>query len=66
MASQLQQAESASLTVVTMAVPCCLGLARLAQEAVLLSRRQVPLSQVVVSVQGEVVEESTRGGHPVG
>jgi ferredoxin len=60
----VEQAGIKSLTVVTMEVPCCMGLLRLAEQAVLLSNRTVPLVSVVVGVRGEILrrtEISARG-----
>lgn len=44
-----------SLTVMVMEVPCCGGLVRLAQQAVAASGRSLPLTVVVVSVQGQIL-----------
>jgi len=38
-------------------VPCCMGLVRLAQEAMVLASRRVPVKSVVISVRGEVLSE---------
>ncbi|WP_075602927.1 ATP-binding protein [Saccharicrinis aurantiacus] len=46
-----------SLTVVIMEVPCCGGLMAIAQQAVQLASRKVPLKRAVVSIQGEVLSE---------
>lgn len=43
-----------SLTVVHMEVPCCAGLARIAAEAVRLSGANVPIEEVIVTLQGNV------------
>ena len=54
----IERAGIRSLTVVTMEVPCCMGLLRLAQEAMVLAGRSVPVRSVVVSVRGEIIDES--------
>ncbi len=47
-----------TLTVAVMEVPCCGGLVRMAQQAVSMAHRKVPVKQVVVSIQGEVISEN--------
>lgn len=46
-----------TLTVVIMQVPCCRGLLGLAVQALKESSRKVPVKSVVVSLQGEVLQE---------
>lgn len=46
-----------TLTVITMEVPCCAGLLRLAEQALQSSERVVPIKNVVVSLKGEVIKE---------
>ncbi len=46
-----------SLTVVIMQVPCCGGLMALAQQALQLASRKIPLKRAVISVEGEVLSE---------
>ena len=48
----------ASLTVITMEVPCCSGLLHLARQAASAAARHVPVASVVVSVRGEVLHEA--------
>jgi NAD-dependent dihydropyrimidine dehydrogenase PreA subunit len=43
-----------SLTVVNMEVPCCFGLLQIARSAVKASGKQIPLKQIIVSIQGEI------------
>ncbi len=43
-----------SLTVVNMEVPCCFGLLQIAQSAIEISGKNVPLIQKVISLQGEI------------
>jgi hypothetical protein len=44
-----------SVTVVRMEVPCCGGISRLARGAIAASGREVPLREVVVSVDGKIL-----------
>jgi len=46
-----------SLTVIMMEVPCCGGLLQMAKIAREKSGRNVPVKQVIVSIQGEVLED---------
>ena len=46
-----------TLTVLTMEVPCCQGLVRLAAQAVSQASRRVPVRSVVVGIRGEVLSE---------
>ncbi|MEG1403185.1 4Fe-4S binding protein [Bacteroides sp.] len=46
-----------SLTVVIMEVPCCGGLLQLARMAVERSVRKIPIKQVIVGIQGNLVRE---------
>ncbi len=46
-----------SVTTVVMEVPCCSGLPMMVQKGLEKSGAQVPLSQVVVSTRGEIIEE---------
>ena len=52
-----EEAKINTLTVLIMQVPCCMGLLSLAQKAAEASQRKVPVKQVVVGVQGEILQE---------
>lgn len=52
-----EDAEINTLTVLIMQVPCCMGLLNLAQKALQESKRKVPLKSIVVSLQGEILQE---------
>ncbi len=52
-----EEAKINSLTVLIMQVPCCHGLVGMAIEALKRSERKVPVKYVVVSLQGEVLQE---------
>ncbi len=54
----IDEAKINTLTVIIMQVPCCRGLLALAQEAAAQAKRKVPLKYVVVSLQGEILEEN--------
>jgi NAD-dependent dihydropyrimidine dehydrogenase PreA subunit len=56
--TMIDEARIGTLTVAVMEVPCCGGLARLAQEAAARARRKVPVKRVVIGVRGQVLEES--------
>jgi ferredoxin len=51
----VDEAQINSLTVITMQVPCCSGLVRLAQAAVAAAHRKIPVQSIVISLQGEVL-----------
>ena len=52
-----EDAKINSLTVTIMQVPCCRGLLGLAMQALKASSRKVPVKSVIVSLQGEVLQE---------
>ncbi len=47
-----------TLTVMIMQVPCCQGLLRLAQSAVAQAQRKVPIRLVIVSLQGDILQDA--------
>lgn len=47
-----------SLTVAMMTVPCCGGLLRLVERAVMLSEVDIPIQTVVIGLDGEIVTET--------
>ena len=55
--SLYEDAKINSLTVTIMQVPCCRGLLGMAMQALEASSRKVPVKAVVVSLQGEVLQE---------
>lgn len=55
--SLYEDAKINSLTVMIMQVPCCRGLLATAVQALRESRRKVPVRLVVVSLQGDVLQE---------
>lgn len=46
-----------TITVMIMQVPCCGGLLRLVQQAASAARRKVPVKMMVVSIEGEILQE---------
>jgi ferredoxin len=61
LAQILVAAQPASLTVVHMEVPCCLGLVRIAKAAQERSGWQIPAKQIVVGIRGSILEERELG-----
>jgi Pyruvate/2-oxoacid:ferredoxin oxidoreductase delta subunit len=55
--SLINDARINSLTVVIMQVPCCGGLLALAQQALQLASRKIPLKRAIISVEGDVLSE---------
>ncbi|MFH1031891.1 MAG: 4Fe-4S binding protein [Chloroflexota bacterium] len=53
----LSRAQLKSLTVVHMEVPCCSGLVHMAQRAIELSGRDIPLKEITIGVKGEVLSD---------
>jgi len=51
-----EEAKINTLTVLIMQVPCCNALLGLAQQALNLSKRKVPIKCVIVSLQGEILK----------
>lgn len=54
----IEEAGINTLTVMIMQVPCCGGLMTLAEKALDKASRKVPLKRVVVSVQGDILDEA--------
>jgi ferredoxin len=46
-----------TITVMTMEVPCCSGLLRLAEEAASSALRKIPIKSVIVGIEGDIKEE---------
>ncbi len=55
--AMIDEARINTMTVLIMQVPCCAGLVDLAREAAARARHKVPVKQVVVGIQGEVLHE---------
>jgi hypothetical protein len=54
----IDDAKINTLTVLIMQVPCCRGLLAMAQAAAAKAKRKVPVKYAVVSLQGEILEET--------
>ncbi len=59
MAVMLTQSAVRSLTVVHMEVPCCTNLVRIADQAIGLAGRQLPLHEMTISLSGEIRQEAS-------
>lgn len=55
--SLIDDAKINTLTVAIMQVPCCRGLLALVQEAAKIASRKVPIKSIVVSLQGDILQE---------
>ena len=55
--SWIDDAKINTLTVMTMQVPCCSGLVYLAKQGAAKAKRKVPIKNIVVSLQGEILHE---------
>jgi len=55
--SLIDDAKINTLTVLTMEVPCCAGLLRLAQQAAALAKRRIPLKSVIIGIKGTKLSE---------
>ena len=55
--SWIEDAEINTLTVMIMQVPCCMGLVGLVQEVLQQTERKIPAKYIVVSLQGEILQE---------
>jgi hypothetical protein len=59
--AMIDHARIRSLAVARMEVPCCRGLVGLALEAQRRAERRIPVSEIVVSVQGDIISEAKAG-----
>ena len=55
--SLIDDAKINTLTVAIMQVPCCSGLLALAKEAVKRANRKVPIKYIIISLQGDILQE---------
>ncbi|MFH1836392.1 MAG: 4Fe-4S binding protein [Methanobacteriota archaeon] len=55
--SMIDDAEINTLTVMRMQVPCCGGLTALTQKAVENAKRNIPVKEVTVGIEGEILKE---------
>ncbi|MFC2003890.1 ATP-binding protein [Chloroflexota bacterium] len=54
----LRQSGVRSVSVVHMEVPCCSGLTHMAKEAIRLSGKDIPLTEITVGVRGDIKQEA--------
>lgn len=55
--SFIDDAQINTLTVMIMQVPCCGGLVAMAQQALQQAKRKIPVKSIVVSLQGDILQE---------
>lgn len=55
--SWFEDAKINTLTVMIMQVPCCMGLVSLVKQAMETTKRKVPVKYIVVSLQGDILQE---------
>lgn len=55
--SLIDDAKINTLTVVIMQVPCCFGLAQIAKDGAEKASRKIPVKQVVVGLEGNILSE---------
>jgi len=57
LSAMIDESKINTLTVIIMEVPCCGGLLQIAKMAVQASARKIPVKQIVVGIQGDIVSE---------
>jgi ferredoxin len=60
-----QKAGIKSITSLTMEVPCCSGLPAILKRAMKAAGKEIPMEEVVVSTQGEILEDGNRWGREI-
>ncbi len=55
--TMIEKANIKSISVLIMEVPCCSGLVKIAQQAVVFSSRRIPVSGVIVSTEREILKK---------
>ncbi|MBI5346525.1 MAG: 4Fe-4S ferredoxin [Chlamydiae bacterium] len=53
----IDEAKINTLTIMIMQVPCCRGLLNIALQAINQAKRKIPVKSIVVSLQGEILQE---------
>lgn len=56
--AMINEAKINSMTVLIMQVPCCGGLLQLAQQAVNMAEREIPVTAVVIGINGEILKKT--------
>ncbi|HAQ20163.1 MAG TPA: 4Fe-4S ferredoxin [Prolixibacteraceae bacterium] len=54
----IDEAKVNTITIMMMEVPCCGGLSQLVQMGASQAKRKVPVKEIIVSIKGEILEES--------
>ncbi|GAB6057963.1 ATP-binding protein [Desulfonatronum parangueonense] len=54
-----------SVTVLSMEVPCCAGLAEIVRQAMLVSGKRIPFQEIKISRQGQILPENAGGMRPL-
>ena len=57
LAAMIDESKINTLTVAIMEVPCCGGLTRLAKMAASKASRKIPVKEIIVNLQGEIIRE---------
>lgn len=57
LAAMIDKVNINTLTVVMMEVPCCSGLLQLTQQALLQAKRKIPIKKIIISLQGNILQE---------
>ena len=55
--SLIDEAKINTLTVMTMEVPCCMGLLELAKEAKDEAKHKIPIKHIIVGIKGEILKD---------
>ncbi len=55
--TMIDEAKINTLTVAIMEVPCCMGLFMLAKKAIEEAKRKIPLKQIIVGIEGNIISE---------
>ncbi|RJQ39317.1 MAG: 4Fe-4S ferredoxin [Dehalococcoidia bacterium] len=58
LAEILRRSDIKSLTVLHMEVPCCFGLTNMARQAIAQSGKEIPLTEITISVKGDIKQVS--------
>ena len=56
-AAMINDSEINTLTVIRMEVPCCGGLTHLAQQALQQASRKIPVKEIILNIQGEMISD---------
>ncbi len=57
LSAMIDESKINTLTVIIMEVPCCGGLMQIAKMAVQASARKIPVKQIVIGIQGDIISE---------